>query len=261
MTRGFTRAGLARGWLAKSIGLVALILCSAGRLGAATLTLPATGANPGSAFTVAVGIDNASGVLGTDLVVTYAAGTLQATSVTKTAITSPHTLTVNLGTPGVIRISLFGTTPLSGGGPYLTLGFDATGAEGSASPLQFQSASLNEGMIAADTVNGSVCVRTPASEVTGLAVGHAGAGLLDAAITWSPAALADTYNVYRATRADLGDLACFDPDLGGTSTTDAALSPVGGMSVYLVTALNCRGEATAGAGTSGIPRAIPAPCP
>lgn len=244
-----------------SICLLGLALFGAAPLGAATLTLPETGANPGSAFGVTMTIDNAAGILGTDLVVTYNAAVLQATSVSKTALTNPHTLTTNLGTPGVIRISLFGTTPLSGSGAFLTLGFNAVGAEGSTSPLTFQSASFNEGMITANPVNGSVCVRTPAAEVQGLAVSHSGPGGLTAALAWSGGTFADAYNVYRATRPDLLDLACFDPDLGATSTSDPAMPPVGEMYEYLVTALNCRGESTAGAASSGTVRTIPVPCP
>jgi len=239
-----------------------LLLVAAAPLEAATLTLPATGVAPGTAFSVPITIDNASGILGTDLVITYTAATLQATAVSKTAITNPHTLTTNLATPGVIRISLFGTTPLSGSGNFLLLNFSAVGGEGTTSPLHFQSAQLNEGMIAANPVDGGVCVRSLTTETQGLMLSLAVGSVTDAILSWSADQFADTYNVYRGLRADLADLACLTPDVAGLSTGDGGgvLAP-GSRFVYYVTGANCRGESTAGFMTGGAERVLPLPCP
>ena len=83
-----------------------------------------------------------------------------------------------------------------------------------------------------------------------------------ALLAWSPDPLAAEYNLYRGTRGDLADLACFLPGVASTSTPDdGAVPPSGGLYVYLVTAANCRGESTLGWSTSGAERSASSPCP
>ena len=69
-------------------------------------------------------------------------------------------------------------------------------------------------------------------------------------------------NVYRGSRADLGDLACFIPAVGGSSIRDDGGVPaVGTQFIHLVTAVACGGESTLGFASSGTERQNRAPCP
>ena len=104
---------------------------------AATLTLPPdAGASPGFTVVVGLSIDDAAGMLGTDLVVTYDPAVVTATAVTTTGVSASHALTHNLAPAGMIRISLFGTTPLSGSGSLLAITIEAVGPPGSRTVLR-----------------------------------------------------------------------------------------------------------------------------
>jgi len=245
--------------------LLAAVLLPAGLsgpAGAATLDLPRdAGAPSGGTATVSVGVDDASGMLGTDLVITYDPEVATATGVTVAGLSAEQTLVTNLSVPGVIRIALYGIAPLSGTGALIDLSFTSTGAPGAETVLHFAWADLNEGAIPATLIDGNYCVQDRTGEVTDLVVTHApapGAALL----AWDPDPLAADYNVYRGSRGDLGDLGCFLPGVAGTATEDdGAVPPAGGLLVYLVTATSCRGESSLGWRSSGAERSATAPCP
>jgi len=68
------------------------------------------------------------------------------------------TITPNMGTPGKLTISAFGTLPLSGSGTLLNLKFNVIGAAGTCSDLTWTGFQFNEGTPCAATSNGRVCV-------------------------------------------------------------------------------------------------------
>jgi hypothetical protein len=248
---------------ARRSGAAAAILLASGLVPveAADLSLPPdAGAPPGGSAVVPLSISDAGGLLGTDIVVTYDPAVALATSVAATALSSSHALTVNLSPPGQIRVSLYGSSPLGGGGVLLEITFQSVGPDGSETALRLAAADLNEGAIPAVLGDGRYCVRARPAEAQNLRLSRA-PGSTVATLSWDPHPVAASFNVYRGERADLGDLACF---LAGVTTVpapdDGALPPLGRQYVYLVTAVSCGGESTLGFASSG-ERTNPAPCP
>ena len=230
---------------------------------AVTVSMPQTaGAPPGGTTAVPVSISSAAGILGTDIVITFDADVVTALSVSKTPLSTAHTLTTNLSTPGVARISLFGTQPLSGSGSLLEITFRAAGPVGSSADLIFESVLLNEGQIPASPSNGHFCVQGTAAEVQALRLSHAGPGSPVALLEWDPAASAAGYNVYRGSLPNQSDLACYLQGIGATSTTDTGTVPApGSQFLYLVTSFICSDESTRGFASSGAERPAANACP
>ncbi len=102
--------------------------------------------SPASAVTVPVSATAFTGVESIDLTLTYDPTTLQATSVAKTPLTSPLTLTFNVGEPGIARISLFGTAAIAGSGPLANVTFTVVGGLSRSTPLNLTKALFNEGV-------------------------------------------------------------------------------------------------------------------
>lgn len=229
----------------------------------ATVDMPLdAGAPPGATTVVPIGISSAAGILGTDTIITFDPAVLSAVSVAKTTLSQPHTLTTNLSTPGVVRISLFGATPLSGGGTLLEMTVRSQGPAGATATLHFASVMLNEGQIPAVLVDGHYCVQGPPEEVTGLMVSPIAPGSPVAQLAWDAVPFAAVYHLYRAGRADLADLACFLPGLTAPGTPDDGATPPQGTALfYLATAVNCSEESTLGAASSGLERVAAVLCP
>ncbi len=98
-------------------------------------------------------------------------------------------------------------------------------------------------------------------EVRNQRVSLASLGSTVAVVSWDPDPGPAAYNVYRGTKGDLSDLACFLRAVTGTSASDdGALSPTRLLG-YLVTATNCNGESTLGFSSSGTERPNRSPCP
>ncbi len=247
--------------LVVSAGTLFLLLGASSAL-ALTLSLPPNaGAPPGSSTPVPLSVDDASGMLGTDIVISYDPAVALARGVSRTPLSAGQTLTVNLSSPGTIRISLFGSTPLAGGGVLLDLSFDSVGAANSQTVLDLVTASVNEGAIPAALVDGRYCVQGLTAEVRSLGVDPGGPGSGAEILEWLPDAYATGYNVYRAGESDLGDLRCLLPGVSGPPVSDEAVPDAGAAFFYLVTARNCRGESTLGFASSGDERVNRAPCP
>jgi len=229
----------------------------------ATLDMPLdAGAAPGATTVVPIGISNAAGILGTDIVIAFDAPVLTAVSVAKTPLSQPHTLIVNLSTPGVVRISLFGATPLSGGGTLLNMTVHSEGPAGANGPLRFSSVMLNEGQIPADLLEGHYCVEGPPEQVAGLTLSPISSGSPVAQLAWDAVPFAAVYHLYRGTRSDLADLTCFLPGIAATGTPDDGAVPAVGTGLfYITTAVNCSEESTLGQSTSGLDRVALALCP
>ena len=248
-------------WLVVSAGAPFLILGASPAL-ALTLSLPPNaGAPPGASTTVALLVDDASGMLGTDILISYDPSVALARGVSRTALSAGQTLTVNLSSPGTIRISLFGSTPLTGGGDLLDLSFDSMGTANSQTVLDLVTASVNEGAIPAALVDGRYCVQGLTGEVRSLGLDPGASGSGEAILDWLPDVYATAYNVYRAGRSDLGDLKCLLSGAPGPPVRDEAVPDAGAAFFYLVTARNCRGESTLGFASSGDERVNRAPCP
>lgn len=227
---------------------------------AATLSLPSdAGGPPGSTHVVYLSIDDAAGMLGTDIVVTYDPAVVTATSVVKMGLSAPHLLTYNLSPMGMVRISLYGPNPLSGSGSLLAIIFQAVGPPGSRTVLDLFSADLNEGGIPVALVDGQFCVDGRGDEVEGL-----NAALLPPSIalfSWAPHPYADSYNLYRASRPDLFDIGCLFSNIPDSSVADdGAIPALGEVFVYIVTGNLCSGETSAGTNSAGAERTIPVPC-
>ncbi|MFQ5876406.1 MAG: cohesin domain-containing protein [Acidobacteriota bacterium] len=245
-----------------ALGMILLLLAGSGSSGlAATLSLPAgAGAPPGASTVVPLQVDDAAGMLGTDILIAYDPAVAIATGVSPTPLSASQTLTVNLNGPGVIVISLFGAYPLDGSGALLDLSFTSVGPLNSRTVLDLASADINEGGIPVMLLDGQYCVQGPTEEVRGLEAGLAAPGSTVAILSWAPDPLAASFNVYRGESPDLSDLACFLPGVTGTSTADDGALPPGGLFVYMVTAANCRGESTLGFDSTGSERMNSAPC-
>lgn len=73
-------------------------------------------------------------------------------------LSSGLTITTNTGTPGELRLSAFGSIPLTETGTLLNLKFNIVGAADSCTALTFTSFRFNEGTPCSTTTNGQVCV-------------------------------------------------------------------------------------------------------
>lgn len=234
---------------------------AAGAAGAAELRLPPdAGAPPGTTTVVSVSIDDASGILGADLVLTYDAGVARPTGVFLTTLSASQTLTFNEASPGVLKVSIYGIDALAGSGPLLDVVFESVGPAGSSTELHFGSADLNEGAIAAALVDGSYCVSGTPAEATSLMVGLQ-PGTTIATLSWGEQPGASAYNVYRASQYGTADLACFIPGVRYPPTPDTGeVPPRGGIFFFLVTAVGCGGESIPGRRSDGTPIPNPDSC-
>ncbi|MEK7283249.1 MAG: putative metal-binding motif-containing protein, partial [Acidobacteriota bacterium] len=83
--------------------------------------------------------------------------------------------------------------------------------------------------------------------------------------SWTRIAQANVHNVYRSVWNRLAGawndtLVCLVPESTGSDFIDAADPPGGSAYYYVITGTNRCGEGTAGSGSTGQPRLIPAPC-
>lgn len=231
---------------------------------AATLSLPdGAGAPAGASTLVHLTVDDATGMAGTFIEIAYDPAVALATAVSTTPLSAGQALTFNLSPPGTIRIALYGDTPLSGSGALLAIQFSSVGPVGSRTALDLVQADINEGAIPAILDDGGYCVAGLVFEVNGLRLSPSGAaGGTTALLEWNPDAQAAAYNVYRGSRPDLADLGCLLPGVTTTGAVDdGAAPPAGEVLVYLVSAVNCRGESILGAASNNVPRPNRFPCP
>lgn len=227
---------------------------------AATLGLPGAGGTAGAPAVVYLTIDDAGGLLGTDVVIGYDPGVLTAIEVATTPLSTSQILSYNLEPDGAVRVSLYGPDPLEGSGDLLAITFLASGPAGAFTPLTVLAAEINEGEIPAGAVDGSFCVGGTGEEVGGLSAAGV-PGTSQVLLSWDAQAYAGSYNLYRGSGRDLSGFGCLLPGLPGTEVLDDGLVPPPGEAfLYLVTGNLCSGETSAGAGSSGIDRVLPIPC-
>lgn len=112
---------------------------------------------------VPVNVDNVTGngLYSTDFTLTYnpAVVTSPVVTIGNVTNTGAQILSVNTGSPGVITVSIFSSTPFSGTGQLVNIQFTATpGAPGTSTPINFSSFKFNEGTACISTSNGLVSV-------------------------------------------------------------------------------------------------------
>lgn len=99
----------------------------------------------------------------------------------------------------------------------------------------------------------------PPGEASGLILSK-GPGSTIATLTWDDQVDEEWYNVYRGENPWLDDLACYEPDIVGTSVDDDGTVAPSGLYVHLVTADHHCGEGHLGFGSDGL-RLNTNPCP
>lgn len=103
-----------------------------------------------------------AGVLSADVSVQFNPAVMVASAVTLGTVASGCSLTANLSTPGTVALTVFCTTPMTGGGSLAEIAFNASGAFGQSSPLDV-SGTLNEGTPAVCIGDGFFTISTTAS--------------------------------------------------------------------------------------------------
>lgn len=163
----------------------------------------------GGSIKVPIGIDDATGIQSLDLVFAYDSGLIALPAsgelIDVGLATIGWSFVANTTTPGQIRISGFGTTPLSGGSAgLLALNLKVkAGVSIGTTDLDLVSASFNEGALSTDLVDGSLELLPPTFQVLG--VRHTASGL---ALQLSEAPDLDRLNLYdgQDLSADQADL-------------------------------------------------------
>lgn len=125
------------------------------------VTAPAVNKMVGSSFAVPVTVSDATGAgiisWQFDLLYNPAIITPQVSPIdTAGTLGSGFAVTVNALTPGLLKVVLFGSTPISGSGTLFNFKFTAVGSNGQTSPLTWQNFMFNEGNPSNVAANGSV---------------------------------------------------------------------------------------------------------
>ena len=108
----------------------------------------------------------------------------------------------------------------------------------------------------------SSTVRTSAREIRSLTLGRVAPGSSVAVLSWRAGPEAVSYGVYRSETPAPGSFACFQSGILDTSFEDDGLVPAMGSPIlYLVTAVGCGAEGTAGTDSHGNARHLRGTCP
>ncbi len=116
----------------------------------------------GNSVVVPVNVDNTTGngLYSTDFTLTYNQAVINTPVVLIGSVgnTGSQLLTVNTAIPGVIKVSIFSSTPFTGAGSLVNISFTAAGAPGTSSPVSFSAFKFNEGTACISTTNGLVTI-------------------------------------------------------------------------------------------------------
>ena len=107
------------------------------------------------------------------------------------SLSSDLSVVVNAQTPGLLKVAVYGPTPISGNGVLLNLRFNAVGAPGSVSPLTWERLMLNEGKPGVVTTDGQVDLVAAASasaEIGGRVLTTMGRGVPNTRVTLTDSA-------------------------------------------------------------------------
>ncbi len=132
------------------------------------LTIPEVTAKPGESVTVPINVDDASGLAGADITVTYNSSILSFSEVKSTMLSSPYWMSpvANPDIPGSIILRMAGNAIPSGSGSIVDIIFtvSSSAAVGSEAPVSFESAEAFDASgqnIPISTQNGKVKITTP----------------------------------------------------------------------------------------------------
>jgi hypothetical protein len=170
------------------------------------LSMPDTAGAPGAVIEVPITAVPADGILGVDMTITYDPAVLTAQDVLVTGIAASQGFAIvrNLNTPGTIVMSMYATqNPLTGSGEIARIRFRVIGGVAATSPLVFNQAAINEGLIPRSTDDGLFTAAPTILSMPDSAQGGSGAivevpmsvspgnGILgvDLTITYNPAVL------------------------------------------------------------------------
>lgn len=94
-------------------------------------------------------------------------------------------VTANATEPGILRVTVYGATPLAGSGVLLNLRFSTVGAPGAVSPLAWERFMFNEGDPKSSTVDGSVQISSTddKADISGRVLSAFGEGIANARVT------------------------------------------------------------------------------
>jgi hypothetical protein len=124
-----------------------------------TVSIPTGISTPtGVPVTVPINVDDTTGkgLLSYDFTITYNPAVINSPTVDSTGtLSSGMTVTTN-SVAGTLRVSGFSANPLAGAGTLLKINFQAVGAVGTTSGVNFTSFMFNEGGACLSTTNGSV---------------------------------------------------------------------------------------------------------
>jgi len=139
---------------------------SPGNSAIVTVAAPAVNQHVGTSFLVPVAVTDTTGegIISWqfDLLFNPAIITPQAVPVsTLGTLGSGLVVTYNSPSPGLLKVVLFGTIPISGSGTLFNFQFTAVGAAGETSPLTWQNFMFNEGSPGSVATDGSVTLVSP----------------------------------------------------------------------------------------------------
>lgn len=134
--------------------LTAVSLCSAVSIPTGVTT------RTGDPVTVPVNVDDTTGksLLSFDMRLTYDPAVVNNPVVSLTPLSAGRVIFVNSSTPGVIIVSVFGSTPFAGAGSLVDVTFNTVGGIGTSTGVNFSSFTFNEGTSCLTTSNGSISV-------------------------------------------------------------------------------------------------------
>ena len=204
-------------WSAEGGGLGSIRL----RSGSATLELPDVATVPGAQVTVPMTLTlSVAEVYAVDLTVTHDESVVSAVRVDKGALAADWSMATNLSAPGVVRVALAGSTPITTDGVLLRLVYDTVGSPTDQTALTLTRADLNEGDIATTVGNGSVTVY---QAVQAEFSANPTSGIAPLSVTFTNASTGD----YSESLWDFGD--------GVTSTLESPTHIYASAGVYTVT--------------------------
>jgi hypothetical protein len=143
------------------VALLFMVLCV--NAYAIKMSLPDVTADPGTTITVGVNVDDAKGIAGGDIEITYDSKVVGVKAARGTALATGLSVVANPNVPGKVTFAMAGASGLkSGSGALLEIDFEVIAKTGK-TPLTISSASLfdeNINDIKVDVVNGSITVKT-----------------------------------------------------------------------------------------------------
>ncbi len=155
--------------LTLSIGLLLLLVVSAGAQAPLTVRVSDVKARPGATVEVPIEVAGAINVGAMHIELSYDAGVLQATEVKPGSLADRSMLESNLSTPGQVIIGLIDAAGLNGDGPVAVVVFQVVGQEGDTSPLTLQNLAAHDATtrdaLAVEGINATFRVEVPPTSV------------------------------------------------------------------------------------------------